>query len=102
MKPAPPRKPKRIRVVLVYTVPADLYRGIDIEVGVLRRILLYADGRILKSSRLRLEAWGKGNGGYINRLIKTIDSKAKNTPTKINRYIDFSGLKPKNSKRSIV
>lgn len=98
MKPAPKPKPKRIRAVIIYAVPASEYKGLVNEDRVLN-IALLNEARFVKSAKFELAAWGsfkRVNSANIVSNKLTSKSKADIAYTKAKRHIDFSTVNPKN------
>lgn len=103
MKPAPKKKPKRVRAIIVYTSPGYLSlrdETLSLEAS------LSASGRSIKSSHLELAEWGSGKRGSllknnksnyagINRSISLSD---KNADNKLMRYINLGGKDRKNAR----
>ena len=102
MKPAPRPKPKRIRVVLIYTIESPKNVSLKSESNFLD-VLLREHGRIVKSDHLEFAKWGskkpcrvvnKVNGNIEGNNIN-ITSGLKIASGKVKRHLDFGAMKYK-------
>lgn len=105
MKPAPQKKPRRIRAIIVYTVPADEFLGLKHEERGFDFQISKLNGRRVKSSHFELAEWGSGKRGSLLKGNRSnypsnnpIGLADKNADNKLMRYINLGSKDRKNAR----